>query len=134
MQQEPQPPDQEAEVVADGGEYGVDGVAGAVSEMIAAHAVLGLEMADDGLDGGPPLELAFDLGRDAALLTCGKDPELIIGRRVVAAIASIGDGALESTADERLHGWDDGRKRVAIVRVAGQCSDVRDELTAARTM
>ncbi len=31
--------------------------------------------------------------------------DLIIGRRVVAAIASIGDGALESTADERLHGW-----------------------------
>ena len=25
MQQEPQPPDQEAEVVADGGEHGVDG-------------------------------------------------------------------------------------------------------------
>ncbi len=102
--------------------------------MIAAHAVLGLEMADDRLDGGPPLELAFDLGRDAALLTCGKDPELIIGRRVVTAIASIGDGVLESTADERLLGRDDGRKRVAIVRVAGQCSDVRDELTAARTM
>jgi hypothetical protein len=28
---------------------------------------------DDRLDGGPPLELAFDLRRDAALLTCGKD-------------------------------------------------------------
>ena len=79
MQQEPQPPDQEAKVVADGGEHGVAGVA-AVSEMIAARAVLGLEMADDRLDGGPPLELAFDLGHDAALLTCGKDRELIIGR------------------------------------------------------
>ena len=62
LQQNLEPPDQEAEVVADGGEYGVDGVAGAVSEIIAAHAVLGLEMADDRLDGGPPLELAFDLG------------------------------------------------------------------------
>ena len=30
---------------------GVDGVAGAVSEMIAADAVLGLEMADARLDG-----------------------------------------------------------------------------------
>ena len=104
MQQEPQPPDQKAEVVADGGEHGGDGVAGAVSKMIAAHAVLGLEMADHWLDGGPSPELAFDLRRDAALLTCGKDPELIIGRRVVAAIAGIGDGALESTADERLRG------------------------------
>ncbi len=68
------------EVITDGGEHGVDGIAGAVSEMIAAHAVLGLEMANDRLDGGPPLELAFDLGRDVALLTCGIDPELIIGR------------------------------------------------------
>ncbi len=75
------------QVTADGGEHGVDGVAGAVSEIITAHAVLGLEMADHWLDGGPSPELAFDLRRDAALLTCGKDPELIIGRRVVAAIA-----------------------------------------------
>jgi hypothetical protein len=55
------------EVVADGGEHGVDGVAGAVSEMIAAHAVLGLEMSDHRLDGGTSPELAFDLGRDATL-------------------------------------------------------------------
>ena len=34
-QQEPQPVEQEAEVVADGGEHGVDGVAGAVSEVVA---------------------------------------------------------------------------------------------------
>ena len=122
------------EVITDGGEHGVDGIAGAVSEMIAAHAVLGLEMADHRFDGGAPLEFAFDLGRDAALLTCGKNPKLIIGRRVVAAIASIGDGAIESIADECLHGRDNGRKRVAVVRVAGQCGDVGDELTAARTM
>jgi hypothetical protein len=34
-QQEPQPPEQNVEVVADRGEYGVDGVAGAVSKVIA---------------------------------------------------------------------------------------------------
>ena len=63
-QQEPQPPDEEAEVVTGGGKHGVGGVAGAVGEIIAAHAVLFLEMADDGLDGGSPSHLALDLGRD----------------------------------------------------------------------
>lgn len=41
-----------AEVVAGGGEDGVGGVAVAEPEIVAAHAVLGFEMADDGLDGG----------------------------------------------------------------------------------
>ena len=68
------------EVITDGGEHGVDGIAGAVSEMIAAHAVLGLEMADHRFDGGAPLEFAFDLGRDAALLTCGKNPHMGISK------------------------------------------------------
>ena len=85
--------------------------------MIAAHAVLSLEMADHRFDGRTSPELAFDLWRDAALLTCSEDPELAIGRRVVAAITGIGDGAIESIADERLHGGDDGRERVAIVRI-----------------
>jgi hypothetical protein len=71
--------------------------------MHEVHAAVSLEMANDRLDGGAPLELAFNPGRDAALLTCGKDPERIIRRRVVAAIASIGDDAIESIADERLH-------------------------------
>lgn len=35
-----------------------------------------------------------------ALLTCSQDLELAIGRRVVAAITGIGDGAIESIADE----------------------------------
>jgi len=36
-----------------------------VGKVIAAHAVMFLEMADDGLNGGTPFELAFDLRRDA---------------------------------------------------------------------
>ena len=56
------------EVVAGGGEDGVDGIAGVVCKIIAAHAVLGLEMADDWLDGGAAPQLAFDLRRDPALL------------------------------------------------------------------
>jgi hypothetical protein len=56
------------EVVADCGEHGLDGVAGAVSEVIASHAVLGLEVSDYGLDRSTPLELAFDLRCKATLL------------------------------------------------------------------
>ena len=51
-----------------GGEHGVDGVAVGVGKVIAAHAVMFLEMTDDRLDGGTPFELALDLRRDAALV------------------------------------------------------------------
>ena len=49
-QQKAEPADQAAEVVADGGEDGVDGVAACMGEVIAAHAVVVLEMADYRLD------------------------------------------------------------------------------------
>ncbi|MGY4333571.1 hypothetical protein ACVWWG_007988 [Bradyrhizobium sp. LB7.2] len=51
-QQQAEPADEATEVVASGGEDGVGGVVAAEPEIIAAHAVLGLEMADDGFDGG----------------------------------------------------------------------------------
>src|SRR5262249_48580165 len=59
-QQKPQPCEEAAEVIAGGGEHGIGGVAAGVGEVISAHAVVLLEMADDGLDGGPPFEFAFD--------------------------------------------------------------------------
>ena len=65
-QQELEPPYQTAEVVADGGQDGVAGVPLAVPEVVAAHAVLGFEMADHRLDGGAPAQLAFDLGSTVA--------------------------------------------------------------------
>jgi hypothetical protein len=37
-------------------------------QVIAAHAVFGLEMTDHGFDGGAPSELAFDLWSKPALL------------------------------------------------------------------
>ena len=73
-----------------------------MGEVIAAHAVMFLEMADDGLNGGPPFELALDLRRQAALLAARVHLELVIGRGVVTAIAGIGDAAIEDVADERL--------------------------------
>ncbi|SIO37344.1 hypothetical protein SAMN05443247_04553 [Bradyrhizobium erythrophlei] len=87
-QQNPEPADRAAEVVADGGEDGVIGVAAPEPEIVAAHAVLGFEMADDGLDGGPAAEFALDLRRHPSLLPGDEDPELVNGRRIVAAVGS----------------------------------------------
>ena len=50
-QQKPEPADQAAEVVADGGEDGVGSIAAMVPEIVAPHTVLGFKMADHGLDG-----------------------------------------------------------------------------------
>src|SRR5262249_58208625 len=67
----PQPCEEAAKVVAGGGEHGVDGVAAGMGEVIAAHAVVFLEVAADGLNGGTPFEFGLDLRRDAALLGRG---------------------------------------------------------------
>ena len=42
--QKPQPGEQETEVIACGGEDGIDGVAGGMRQVIAAHAVLTFEI------------------------------------------------------------------------------------------
>ncbi len=70
------------------------------------------------------------LKRDAALLAGRVDLELVIGRGVVAAIAGIGDAAIEHVADERLHLGNDRGERVPVIRVSGQRGDVSDELPA----
>jgi len=67
-QQELQPSKQEMEVITGGGQHGVNGIAGMVCEIIAAHAVLGLEMTDHWFDGGAPPQLTFDLRCEPALL------------------------------------------------------------------
>lgn len=102
-QQKPEPFEQEAEVVAGRGENGIDGVAGAVGEIVSLHAMIGFEMSDDGFDGRSPPHLAFDLGRHAAFLARGEDPELVIGGRIVAAISLVGDEALDGVA---LPSWE----------------------------
>jgi len=68
-----------ASTVRGGGEHGVDGIAAGMGKMISAHAVVFLEVADDGLDGGPQFEFALDLRRDAALLAARVDLELVMG-------------------------------------------------------
>ena len=100
-------------------------------EVVAAHAMLGLEMADNRLDGGAPSHLSFDLRGDTALLAGGEDLELVFGGRVVAAIAGIGEDTFDDVADEHFDPRDDLGERVAIVRIARQRCDMSDELAAA---
>ncbi len=56
------------EVITGGGQDGVSGIAGMMCKMIAAHAVLGLEMTDHWFDGSAPPQFAFDLRCEPALL------------------------------------------------------------------
>ena len=87
----------------------------AAGEIVAVHAVLVLEMADDGLDGGAASHLTFDLRGDAALLLGGVDFELGFGRGVVAAVAGISMEPLDGVADERLDRRDDAGEGVSVV-------------------
>ena len=69
-----EPSQEQAEVVAGSGKDSVDAVAEAPLEIVAVHAVLGLDVADDGLDSRATLHLATDGSRDAADLTRDPDP------------------------------------------------------------
>ena len=120
MQQERQPPDEAAEVVTGGGEDGIDGIALAVPEIVAANAMFGFEMADDRLDGGAPAQLTLDLWGYSPLLARNESPELILRRRIVAAIAFVENEALDDVADKRLHVWDNGFKRMAVIGCKSQ--------------
>jgi hypothetical protein len=68
-----QPCEDEAEVVSDGGEDGVCGIAIAALEVAAAEMPVGLHVADHGFDGGAPSQLALDGAEHAALLTGDED-------------------------------------------------------------
>jgi hypothetical protein len=72
-----------------------------VPEIVAAHAVLGLEMADHGFDCRPAARLALDRRCHAPFLARDEDPELVIGRRVVAAVSLVGEDARDGVADQR---------------------------------
>ena len=75
--------------------------------MIAAHAVLALEMADDGLDRRTASHVTLDLRCHAPLLAGGIDPKPVIGRSGMAAITGIGEDAFEPVADQSFNDWDD---------------------------
>src|ERR1051325_7227316 len=82
-----QPAQEQAEVVAGGGEDGVDAIAVAALQVVAAHAVLALDVADHRLDAGAALHLAADGLGDPAHLAADPDAEAV--RVVVTAIALV---------------------------------------------
>jgi hypothetical protein len=60
----------------------------------------GLEVSDDGLDGGAAAQFALDDTEDAALLAGDEDTTGIL--RVVAAVSLVDIGSLDRTAGEYL--------------------------------
>ena len=125
-----QPAQEEAEVVAGGGEDGVGAIALGSLEIITPQAVLGLEMADDGLDGGAALHLAANGGGDPADLARDPDPELV--RVIVAPVSLVDMNAPGLDAGELLEIGDNGTEGMAILRVSVQRLGMEDELAAFR--
>ncbi|KRR01952.1 hypothetical protein CQ10_41300 [Bradyrhizobium valentinum] len=99
---------EQAEVVAGGGENGVDAVAVAALEMVATHSVVVLEMADHRLDSGTTPHLAVDGFGDAANLAA--DPDLEPVGIVVAAIALVALDAARCDTCELFEIGDDGNR------------------------
>src|SRR6476620_6822292 len=98
------------------GQDGVDAVADAAFEVVAVHAVLGLDVADDGLDGRTTLHLAPDGSRGAADLPRAPDPEP--ARVGVAAVRFVNMDAASAHAGELLHVGDLGAERVPVEGIA----------------
>jgi NaMN:DMB phosphoribosyltransferase len=67
-QQAPEPSHEQAEVVAGGGEHGIDAITISAFEIVAPHPMVVLEMADHGLDGGAAPQAARELGIQANIL------------------------------------------------------------------
>ena len=103
-------------------------------EVVSAHAVLGLGVANDRFDRGAATQFAFDGLGDAASLAGDINLELMTRRGVVTAIAAVGDDAGEVGADLRFNLRDHGGERVAVVGIAGQRLGVGDELAAPGAM
>ena len=98
--------------------------------MVAAHAVLGLQVADDRFNGGAALHLAADRGGDPASLAGDPNPEL--PRVVMAAIALVDMDAAGLDPGQLLQFGDDRPQGVAVERVAMQRLGVQHELAAPR--
>src|SRR5205814_2287664 len=113
-----EPAQEEAKVVAGGGEHSIDAVAVASLQIIAAHAVLGLGMADDRFDGGAAPHLATDRFRDPAHLAADPHPELLFV--IVTAVPLVDMDAAGLDAGLLLQFGDDRSQRMAVKRVAMQ--------------
>lgn len=123
-----EPAQEQTEVVAGSGEHGVDPIAVAAFEVIAAHPVLGLDMSNDRFDGGAAAHLAADRGGDAAHLAADPDTELL--GVVMAAIAFVDMDAAGLNPGQRFQLGDNRSQGVAIKGVAVQRLGVQHKLTA----
>ena len=104
--------------MADGGEDGVDRIAGGSFEIAAAEMALGFHMADHGLDGGAAPQFALDGTEHAALLPGDEDAMWV--RRIVAAVSFVDIGALDLAAGEPFGVLDSSAQGMAVIWVARQ--------------
>ena len=63
-------------------------------------------------------------------LSGGREVTRVPTATVAAAIAGIGDTAIEDVADERLHLRNDRAERVPVIGIAGQCCSMGDKMPA----
>lgn len=122
--------EQEGEVVAGGGQDGVDGIALGMGEIVAAHPVLVFDVADHRFDRRSPSHLTLDGRCHAALLAGGEDPELVAERSVVAAVAGVGEDARDIGADGGFHRGNDRFEGVPVIGIAGKRHGMQRELAA----
>jgi hypothetical protein len=116
------------QVVADGGENGVGGIALAPFEIAAAEMAIRLHVSDHSLDSGAATQLSFDETKDATLLAGDEDAVRIGG--VVAAIALVDIGTLDCATGELLGGVDDAAERMSVVGTSRQRLGVEHKLAA----
>jgi len=86
-QKNPQPSEDESEVVADGGEDRVGGVACGSLEIAAAEMALGFHVSNHGLNGRAAAQFALDGAEHTASLAGDEDAVRI--RCVVAAVSLV---------------------------------------------
>ena len=115
----PEPCEQQAAVVADGAEDGVDGVAVMAVEVVSFEQTIGFHVAEHGLDAVSSAHLAAD-GRREDAAGVGDHDLQSLARDAVAAVAAIDIGALDRAAGEAGDLVDLGREAVAVIGFPGR--------------
>jgi hypothetical protein len=113
----PQPIEQEAEVVSDGAHGGVDLIAEASFEEIAAQMTICFAVTDDRFDGGASPQLFLDLAVNAALLPGYIDFWFF---EAVPFVPPVDIDPFDDAARQRLGFFDGFFQGVAVIRIAGQ--------------
>ena len=91
-------------------------------------------MADDGLDGGSPSQIAFDGLGEAAFLAGDEYPELVLLGCVMAAIALVDDEPFDGRTDLLFDVGNHFFEGVAVIGIARHGAGMGDELAAGRVI